>query len=450
MNLAQLYAATLSQKITKPYLNPIFFPLPFNKYIVVQGFTKDSKNYSYWVEIIEFIKPELDKLEIKLVSVGAKPEENLPGCYATAGQTSFPQLEYIIQNSRGYIGADSISAHIAGSFDVPRIVLVSNNYANCVEPYFGLREKQIILEPERKKDEKPSFSLSENPKSINTIRPETILAAIRSLFDITTPSITSLHFGEAYTQPAIEYVPNFPLNPQAAPGQVLHMRLDFLKEDFSTQNYQFILQVLSQRKGIIYTEKPINLELLKQVRQNIALLVYKLPPEDDIEFVKSIKKAGIQFRVIKEYRQIPAKSKINTENNPADSGKIGQKLSRHITPDYATKTENAPEQVSLESTVSPDDENYLNSESIANLKFKYLDVTPIQFVEKKKVELEYQDGLRYRTNRIIFSNQQRFISKMAFEKKLNNDTNTAIINSEEEFTELLKEQEYLYIYGQTT
>lgn len=399
MNLASLYSLTLGQKIAKPYLNPIFYPLPFEKYIVIQAKTKESKNYDYWNEVIEFIKPELDKLGINLVSVGGAPEENLPNCYPTAGGTSFPQLQYLIQNSIAYLGADSISAHIAGAFDKKRIVLVSNNYANCVSPYFGSPENQIIIEPERQNGEKPSFSLVESPKSINTIRPERILRALKTLLDIPAPEIASLHFGDAYTSPTIEFVPNFPLNPQVAPNQVIHIRLDLLKDEIAPAHYQNILQVLSQRKCILYTNKSFNIELLKQVRPNILAFVYRMPAQDDIEFVKTVKRAGFPLRAICEY------------TTPANSlyGKI-------------------------------------MADQIAELKFKYLDVAPIQFLEKKTLEMKFRENLYARSNRVIFSNNASYFSRAALEKNWMNQSNSTMIKSGEDLAELLKEPEYLYIF----
>lgn len=399
MNLAKLYSLTLGQKITKPYLNPVFYPLPFDNYIVIQGFTKQSKNYDYWVEIIELIKPELDKNNIQLVSVGVKGEENLPHCYHTAGNTSFQQLEYIIQNSLGYIGADSISAHIAGGFNKPLIVLTSNNYAENVCPFFGDKSIQVVLEPPREDGEKPSFSLQESPKSINRIKPEIVIDAINRLLNLSVKNVKSVHFGEGYSQFVHEYVPNFPLNPQTAPNSIIHIRLDFLNE-LTQQNYQNTLQIAAQRKVILYTEKPFNLDIFKQVKGNISLIVYKLPTNEDnesdlkdIDFVKRIKKAGFPFTLIKEYK--------NDE---------------------------------------------LSKENIADLKFQYLDVAPIQFVEKKKVEINYSPDLYYRSNRVIFSNNVTYFSKAAFEKNLNAPTNTARIDSEEFFKSLLDEQQYLYIY----
>lgn len=393
MNLIELYSCTLSQKITKPYLNPIYYPIPFDKYIVIQAKTKESKNYDYFCEIIEFIKPELEKQNIHLVSVGGKPEENLLHCYPTAGQTSFNQLEYIIQNSIGYIGADSISSHIAGAYNKPLIVLISNNYAENVRPFWGDKSKQIIIEPEWN-GKKPSFSFQENPKIINTIKPEKILEAINQLFKIESPQIKSIYFGNAYSTQTIDILPNMVLSPQSLSHIVPNLRLDWTSDPI---DYNIILHNLSQRKFVIITNRTINLAVLKQVRPNVAAIIYQMPQDDDIEFIHAIKRAGFQLRVTKEF---------------------------------------------WKDDISDCDLKNKQNE----LKFKYLDIIPIQFIERTVPKISYQEKLNYRSNRIILSNNQQYSSEMAYKANLLSQNNTQKIENEEQFNQLLKENEYLYIY----
>lgn len=418
MNLCKLYSLTLGAKITKPYLNPVFYPLPFNKYIVIQGISKPSKNWGYWSELIEFIKPELDKQDIKLVSVGGKQEENLPNCYHTAGSTSFQQLEFIIQNAIAYVGCDSISAHFAGAFDIPRIVLVSNNHAENVKPYFGSPEKQIVIEPPREEGEKPSFMLDEGPNSqINRIPPETVIDAVNQLLGLSVKTVNSIHFGENYNSSTVEAVPDCPFTLQIPANQIIQVRLDYLNE-LTPANYQHTLQLAAQRKVMIYADKPFNLDPFKQVRQNIAAIVYRMTEGGDIEFVKSLKRGGFQFRVVKEYLSDKEYCATKKELNGA------------INEDCAVKNNIAP----------------LTPEQIAELKFKYLDVAPIQFVEKKKVELEWRENLTYMSKRLIFSNNLIYRSKNNFKKGLTNNENQTKILDNQELKELQEEADYLYIY----
>lgn len=390
MHFLENYALQLGQKISQPFICETFFPLPFKKYLVIQPFSKSSKNYDLWSEVIDFISPELEKLEIKIVQVGGPNEKPLPHCYNTSGSTTFNQMAYIIKNSIGYIGADSIGAHFSGYYNIPLLTLVSNNYIECVRPFFGDKDKQIILEPKR--DGKPSFSLEEFPKSINLIKIETILSSIEKLFKIKMPQIKTIHIGSDYHESTVLYVPNFQINLQIINSAPIHVRFDYLNE-LTPINYQHTLQLAAQRKVIIYTDKPFNLDPFKQVRQNIAAIVYRMGEQDDIDFVKSLKRGGFQHRVVKEY---------------------------------------TPETLSLE--------------QIAALKFKYLDVSPIQFVEKKKTTLDFKDGLMYISKRIVFSNNMIFRSKNSFEKGLTEKENQLNIPDIETLKNLEKEAEYLYIY----
>ena len=81
MNLAELYSLTCSSKIGKPFIVEKYFPLTCNKYITLQPYSKDSKTYDYWQEVLAIIFPVLKENDIEIVQIGGQNEKPLEGCY---------------------------------------------------------------------------------------------------------------------------------------------------------------------------------------------------------------------------------------------------------------------------------------------------------------------------------------------------------------------------------
>ena len=186
MRLLDTYATNTGSKIDKPFIYTKFFPLPLDRYITLQSQTPyDSRNYSYWQEVIDIIAPYLSKEKIHLVQVGTKDERPLNGAINLLGQTNINQLAYVIENSTLHFGADSLCVHLASYFDKPIVSIYSISNPNVAGPHFGDKNKHILLKGyERIGNKKPSYSQVESPKSIDTIKPEEIGKSILQLLDI--------------------------------------------------------------------------------------------------------------------------------------------------------------------------------------------------------------------------------------------------------------------------
>lgn len=393
MNIAELYSLTAAQKLDKIYTLEKFYPLPFEKYIIIQPWSKPSKCYSYWQEVIDAIYPILEQENIKIVQVGGKDEKPLNNCYHTQGKTNWGQLQYLISKSQLVLCVDSISAHLAGHYNINLIDLISNNFKECVAPYFGDKNKQIILEPDRTA-KNPSFALDEGPiKQIDEIKPEEIIGAINKLLNLTIPIPESVYFGNQYTNPLIEILPNLILNPELHKDKIIQIRCDYLPNF----DYNYLIQNIARRKCVVIINSIIELEPLKQLRPNIAAIAYKMQKDGgagELEFIKKLKKLGVQFRLIKEY----------SISNP------------------------------------------MTEKEIADLKFIYLDIAPIQFIKLEKKDVQLQEKLKYVSNRNIYSKEQVFLSEAALKLNLPSNSNTQIIDSQEFLDKLNWEAEYYYFY----
>ena len=78
MRLLDTYATNTGSKIDRPFIYTKYFPLPQQEYITIQSQTPyDSRNYSYWQEVINLLQPFLSKANICIVQVGTKDEKQL-------------------------------------------------------------------------------------------------------------------------------------------------------------------------------------------------------------------------------------------------------------------------------------------------------------------------------------------------------------------------------------
>ena len=144
--------------------------------------SKPSKTYDYWQEVINLISPILDQKGIKIIQLGQEKEKVYSGVLSLVGFTNINQTAFVLRDSLLHFGADSFPTHIASGYGKKIVALYSNNYINCVKPFFGDPKNHVLLEPARKN--KPTFSFEENPETINTIKPETVANHILNLLEI--------------------------------------------------------------------------------------------------------------------------------------------------------------------------------------------------------------------------------------------------------------------------
>ena len=297
MNFIESYALNCGAKIGKPHLYTAFFPLPFPQYVSFHSdCVASAKNYDYFQDVLNIIAPVLTQHGIYIVQIGEAKDREYSNCISVKGQTNINQLAYIIKNSLLHFGAESFPIHVAAGFDVPLVALFSNNYINCTKPYFGSKDKQIFISSYDRAGLKPSFSNDENPKTINLIKPEEIAASIFKLLgiDFTIP-FDSVFFGKKYSNYNIQEA--FPdntrilFNPE---GQVE------VRADREHTDAQLFGQIAQYKKSIVIMDKPINFNLLKQFKSNIAALAFKITETDHHDFLAQLESLGSKLILVSE------------------------------------------------------------------------------------------------------------------------------------------------------
>lgn len=292
MRLLDTYATNTGSKINKPFIYTKFFPIPLEKYITLQAQTPyDSRNYSYWQEVINLIRPELIKLNIHILQVGTKEEKPLNDVINLIGQTTTHQLAYLIEKSVMHLGADSFCVHLASHFNKPIVSLYSISNPNVAGPHFGDNTKHILLKGyERVGNKKPSYSQIEFPKSIDTIFPEEIANSVFSLLNIKNIKLPETIFiGQDFNLKTFEIIPDEILDPNSIPVENPIIRMDYFFNENALE------QILRFKKSIIFTDRPIKKEIIQNYKNNINQLIYIIDEKNDINFVKLLKSNSINY-----------------------------------------------------------------------------------------------------------------------------------------------------------
>ena len=295
MRLLDTYATNTGSKIDKPFIYSKFFPLPIGKYITFQAQTPyDSRNYSYWQEVINLLHPFLNKNDIHILQVGTKDEKALNGVVNLLGQTNINQLSYVIENSILHFGADSLCVHLSSHFNKPIVSLYSISNPSVAGPHFGDKNKHILLKGyERIGNRKPSYSQVESPKSIDTIKPEEICTAILNLLNIEYSNLPeTIHFGQDFNVKSFEIIPDKMIDANSIPIENPIVRMDY---NFNEQALQNILEV---KKTIIFTNKPIKKDIIQKYKKNILQVIYIIEENNDINFVKTLKNNSINYTLL--------------------------------------------------------------------------------------------------------------------------------------------------------
>ena len=295
MRLLDTYATNTGSKIDKPFIYSKFFPLPIGKYITFQAQTPyDSRNYSYWQEVINLLHPFLNKNDIHILQVGTKDEKALNGVVNLLGQTNINQLSYVIENSILHFGADSLCVHLSSHFNKPIVSLYSISNPSVAGPHFGDKNKHILLKGyERIGNRKPSYSQVESPKSIDTIKPEEICTAILNLLNIEYSNLPeTIHFGQDFNVKSFEIIPDKMIDANSIPIENPIVRMDY---HFNEQALQNILEI---KKTIIFTNKPIKKDIIQKYKKNILQVIYIIEENNDINFVKTLKNNSINYTLL--------------------------------------------------------------------------------------------------------------------------------------------------------
>lgn len=286
-------------KISKPEIFKKFYPLPFDeKYITVntQG-AMSAKNYKYFSEVLSIISPILKENNIHIIQLGRAKEQPLSDCFSLLGKTSIQQTAYLINNESCllHLGVDSLLVHFASAFNKKLVGIYSVSPPEVCGPYFGNKENQVCIEPPFE-GRTYAFNPGENPSPVNEIKPEEIANAVLKLLNLKPKEkIESYLFGEKYGGIIIETVPNQIINNNFFNNAVLYIRCDYL-DKLTEEQEKNVYNQIALRKSVIYTDKSLNVDILKKLKPNLQQVVFEIKENNqNLNFVKQLHTAGIPY-----------------------------------------------------------------------------------------------------------------------------------------------------------
>jgi hypothetical protein len=359
MHLIERYATSCGVKIGKPFIYEKLFPLPIEKYICFQPFGKyNSKNYDYWQEVIDILTPYLNDNNIRIVQIGTRNDKQFINTTFLGGQTSINQAAYVIKNSILHFGADSFGVHIASSYNKKIVALYSNSNIDNASPYWTSKEDRILISSNVNK--KPSYSAEENPKSVNNIKPEEIASSVLKLLNIKYfINKETINFGADYNLQSYEIIPEDNINLDNFLVENPIVRMDY------AFNEKVLEMLLQHKKCIIFTNKPIKREIIEKYKLNINQLIYIIEEDNNPNFVKLLKTNSINYILL----------------------------------------------------------SFLPEEILNKFKLDYLDYNLIinkKYKTKEDFNIKDINNLYYKSSRVLYGAQGKFISKYDWINKNNN------------------------------
>jgi len=287
MKLLERYSLSTGFKINKLTPSENFYPVP-SKYITIQTSSgMESKNYDYYLDVIEAIAPKLKDMGYEILHIGLDCSE-LPHCTNLINKLNIRQTFYVLRNSKLHIGNDSFAIHHAGLYDVPIVALYGPTSPANHGPYFGKNAKLIESHRDGKN---PSFAPKEFPKTINYIKPEEVINSVFNQLDIDLIKEETIFIGPLYGKQIIEVIPNVVVNPESIQGKIPVMRCDY------EYNEEIFAQNLSMHKYSVISDKETSLDLYRKFKINIQDINFKVDMNCDLEYIKKLRKIGVRTRL---------------------------------------------------------------------------------------------------------------------------------------------------------
>lgn len=315
MHLLERYALACGispLKIGKPFIFKKYFPIPYDKYIVIHASSgMEAKNYDYYNSVLNMCIESIRSSGYGLVQIGGAEDSKINYCFHAQGQTDLNQVAYIINGASLLIGNDSFSTHMASAFGIPSVTTYSVCPPENCGPFWKSEKQYKIMSP-LEEGHFPSYSSHEDPKTVNKIKPEEvvskILLALPDLDSKKVLNIKSHYIGSKYHHShEVNIIPNFPLSDDFKKDHIQKkrrppiIRMDLLKEK-EEKNLNFLLSCLFLPGNVIKTDsifdiKSVVSKLHEAQKISCAFVLnsknYK-NVKDNIDFLKACKAAGAQ------------------------------------------------------------------------------------------------------------------------------------------------------------
>jgi len=286
MKILSSYALTTGLIAHKPEIVEEY--VPFSKdlaKVVLFNFASphQSKIYDYGQDVLDIVTPILQKHGYITIQLGNEKDNKLKTEYSLLGMT-YAQRAYIVKNSALVVSTENILLHFAGIYNTKNIGIYGPSHPNSHGPVWGEHKAM------RNCKNKPSYFTQEFPKSINENKPEDIAKEILVQLDIDENiKYSSVYFGQNYPSLVLEFIPNHLIAPDLFAEKELIIRMDY------HFNEECLFHIGRQRKISVIGDKPISLEIIKQIKNNLIFFNFSVTKNTDIIYCKRLKETGAKI-----------------------------------------------------------------------------------------------------------------------------------------------------------
>ena len=292
MHVLESYALQNDLKIDRATVYEKYFPLAVDKFITIDtsNLGTSALTYDHWQLVVDLIHPKLEEQGVKIIQLGNKDCVPLRQCYMTLGQCNFNQKAYVLSKSLVHACPNNESSHIASVYNKKSVVLFSHNcYPSQFLPYWTDKDNLETLKPNL--SSKPSFNPNENPKSINSIKPEHVAQKILNLAGVYTfsPEFETVKIGSSFHRPRIESTLTHLLDTKKFGVSSLIIRMDL------NFNEDVLRKQLESCECSIITNRPLSDEILNEHHKKIVELVYYIEDDNNPSFIQKVKEKSITY-----------------------------------------------------------------------------------------------------------------------------------------------------------
>lgn len=281
MNLIDSFSATTGIKPDKSFIYERFYPLDFERFIILDSQSNNPVfHYIFWFRVIELIEPFLAKENIKIVHFIEDKKYQYNHTYVD-NSASLHHRSYLMRKASYFCGSSKLYSILASEIGTPQCYLKAD---------YGL-ENTLVGENEtiNSNIQRKNFS---NPTSlsINNIRPEEIAKKI--LFDVLGISPVfdnTISIGRVFNAPMLELIPDCSFKTQNPKANEIVMRMDCLF------NEQMLAEQLQLEPCSIVTNKPINPNLIKQLKSRIKKVFFLVEKNSDSSFVDLLESEKVNY-----------------------------------------------------------------------------------------------------------------------------------------------------------
>ena len=283
MKIPTSYALTTGLQLSKPELLEEY--VPFSKdlsRVVFFNFDSphQSKRYDYGQDVLDIVKPYLDKYGYTSIQLGDEKDNKLKTEYSLLG-LNYAQRAYFVKNAALIVQIDNLLLHLAGIYNTPAIGIYGPTHVGSHGPAYG------EITALRNCKHKPTYFTQEFPKTVNENKPEDIAQQILTSLGIKEKiNQKSIYFGASYPTLVLEFVPNHTIPADLFAGKELIIRMDYYHSE------ECLKLIGSQRKISVISNEKISPALIKEIKSNINFLNFRVNKNSDLTYCRQLKETG--------------------------------------------------------------------------------------------------------------------------------------------------------------